>query len=185
MSHQKYINPLEEITNSLEKGAKLRLADVERWNPPYCGDIGLAIQANGTWTYQNSPIHRLALVKLFSSVLYREKNGRTYLVTPHEKVDVAVVDAAFIAEEMQVQGKGRQQRLIFRTNVDDIVRAGPEHPLRFQVEPNTGAIKPYLLIRHRLEALVTRSVTLEILNLIEDIKDPGVWSEGFFYKIPA
>ena len=110
-------------------------APVEKWNPPYCGDIGMKIRADGVWIYGGTPIGRMPLVKLFAGVLRKDADGKHYLVTPVEKVDVDVADAPFLAVEMEVQGSGREQSLIFRTNVDDIVTAGPEHPLRFAVEP--------------------------------------------------
>ncbi len=100
-------------------------APVETWNPPYCGDIGMKIRADGVWFYAGTPIGRMALVKLFASVLRKDADGRHYLVTPAEKVDVEVADAPFLAVEMEVRGSGRDQSLVFRTNVDDIVTAGP------------------------------------------------------------
>src|SRR3984893_1810933 len=84
-----------------------RLAPVEAWHPPYCGDIGLKIRADGVWLYRESPIARLPLVKLFAGVLRRDADGKHYLVTPAEKVDVAVEDAPFMAVEMEVRGCGR------------------------------------------------------------------------------
>ena len=108
-----------------------RPAPVENWHPPYCGDIGLKIRRDGTWLYRDSPIRRPALVKLFAGVLRKDEDARTYLVTPAEKVDVEVEDAPFLAVEMEASGAGREQQLVFRTNVDDVVACGPEHPLRF------------------------------------------------------
>ena len=134
---------------------------VERWDPPYCGDIGLKICADGIWVYRDRPIRREGLIKLFASVLSKDVDGRTYLVTPAEKVDVEVEDAPFLAVEMEVHGSGTGQELIFRTNVDDIVRCGPEHPLRFSVQERSGGLKPYLHVRGRLEALVTRALRSE------------------------
>jgi hypothetical protein len=140
---------------------------VERWNPPYCGDIGMAIKGDGTWFYQGSPIGRIALVKLFASVLRKDEDGRHYLVTPVEKVDVAVADAPFRAVEMEVRDPGPGQTLVFRTNVDDIVACGPEHALRFSAEPSSGGLKPYLHVRGRLEALVTRALYYDLVELAE------------------
>jgi hypothetical protein len=147
-------------------------APVERWNPPYCGDIGLAILGDGTWTYRGSAITRPALVKMFARVLRRDEDGRHYLVTPAEKVDVAVADAPFLAVEMEVgDAPGAGQQLMFRTNVDDIVTAGPLHPLRFAIEPRTGGLKPYILVRGRLEARLTRALTIDLVALAEDDGD--------------
>jgi uncharacterized protein len=165
-------------------------APVEKWNPPYCGDIGMKIRADGVWFYQGSPIGRAALVKLFAGVLRKDADGKHYLVTPAEKVDVSVEDAPFLAVEMEVRGSGRAQSLTFRTNVDDIVTAGPEHPLRFAVEPGSQGLKPYLLVRGRLEALVTRALYYDLVELAvdhgtDDGRRLGLWSEGVFFPMPA
>jgi hypothetical protein len=161
-------------------------APVERWNPPYCGDIGLRIRSDGGWLYRGSPIGRPALVKLFASVLRRDADGRHYLVTPAEKIDVAVDDAPLLAVEMEARGSGPAQTLIFRTNVDDIVTAGPDHPLRFATEPDTGGLKPYLLVRGRLEALLTRALSYDLVELAseEEGRGLGVWSGGAFFPLP-
>lgn len=162
-------------------------APVDKWHPPYCGDIGMKIRADGVWIYGGSPIGRLPLVKLFAGVLRKDADGKHYLVTPVEKVDVGVEDAPFLAVEMEVQGSGREQRLVFRTNVDDIVTAGTEHPLRFSVDAAGGGLKPYLLVRGRLEALVTRALYYDLVELA--VTDPergfGLWSGGNFFVMAA
>jgi hypothetical protein len=161
-------------------------APVERWNPPYCGDIGMRIRSDGVWFYQGSLIGRAPLVKLFAGVLRKDADGKHYLVTPAEKVDVAVEDAPFLAVEMEVRGSRRAQSLVFRTNVDDIVIAGPEHPLRFFVEEKSQGLKPYLLVRGRLEALVTRALYYDLVELaVDDGKGLGLWSGGAFFPMPA
>jgi hypothetical protein len=127
------------------------------------------------------------MVKLFSRILRKDADGRVYLVTPVEKVDVAVEDAPFLAVELQVTGEGREQSLLFRTNVDDIVPCGPDHALRFvEGEPDHG-LKPYVHIRGRLEALVTRQLVYDLVALAEDGPDgrPGVWSGGAFFPLPG
>ena len=115
-------------------------------------------------------------------MLRRDDDGRHYLVTPVEKIDVDVADAPFLAVEMQVEGRGRDQVLIFRTNVDDIVRCGTDHRLAFVEEPASGGLKPYLRVRGRLDALVTRSVYYDLVELAESDPDGGetlfVWSDG-------
>jgi hypothetical protein len=163
---------------------------VEAWNPPYCGDVGLAIRADGVWEYRGSPIGRPSLVKLFASVLFKDADGRHYLVTPAEKVDVAVADAPFLAVEMEVSAAGRAQELIFRTNVDDIVTVDAEHPLRFAIDAGTGGFKPYLGVRGRLEALVTRPLAWDLAELALAGAEaaalrPGVWSRGVFFALPG
>jgi uncharacterized protein len=162
---------------------------VELWNPPYCGDIGMSIRRDGTWFYQGSPIGRVALVKLFASVLRKDEDGKTYLVTPAEKVDVVVEDAPFLAVEMARQGGGQSQTLTFRTNVDDIVIVDEAHPLRFEVEEPDGGLKPYVRVRGRLEALVTRSVYADLVALAEPKEGQGestavgIWSAGIWWKM--
>jgi hypothetical protein len=167
-----------------------RPAPVETWHPPYCGDIGLKICRDGTWLYSGSPIRRPALVKLFAGVLRKDTDGRTYLVTPAEMVDVEVEDAPFLAVEMAVEGNARRQQLVFRTNVDDVVACGPEHPLRFAEQQPGGGLKPYLLVRGRLEALLTRTLVHDLVALAveeqhEGRATAGVWSGGTFFPFAA
>ncbi|TWG97134.1 hypothetical protein L598_002200000180 [Mesorhizobium sp. J18] len=148
-------------------------APVERWNPPFCGDLDMEIKADGTWFYLGTPIGRMPLVQLFSSVLRKDEDGRTYLVTPVEKVGIRVEDAPFVAVEMAVEGKGCEQKLTFRTNVGDVVEAGPDHPIRFVDKEGTDGLKPYLHVRGRLEALVARSVMYELVEIGEEIEVDG------------
>jgi uncharacterized protein len=164
------------------------LPPVERWNPAFCGDIDMEIRADGTWFYLGTPIGRMPLVQLFSTVLRKDADGRTYLVTPVEKVGIRVVDAPFIAVEMDVSGAGDGRVITFRTNVGDLVEAGPNNPLRFVDEDETGGLKPYVLVRGRLEALVARPVMYELVEHGEEIDIRGktmfaVRSKGEVYPI--
>ena len=163
-------------------------APVERWNPDFCGDLDMEIKQDGTWFYLGTPIGRMPLVQLFSTVLRKDEDGRTYLVTPVERVGIRVVDAPFIAVEMDVSGAGAEQTITFRTNVGDVVEAGPGHPLRFVDEDETGGLKPYVLVRGRLEALVARPVMYELVEHGEEIDIDGkamfaVRSKGEIYPI--
>jgi len=164
---------------------------VHLWNPPYCGDIGMRIAGDGTWFYAGSPIGRKPLVALFASVLRKDDDGRTYLVTPIEKVLVTVEDAPFMAVEMTVSGTGRGQELALRTNVDEWVTAGSDHPLRFGRDSRTGGPKPYILVRGRLEALFTRPLYYDVvamagIELVDGVEQFGIWSGGkFFAMAPA
>lgn len=144
------------------------LPPVEHWNPPYCGDIDMEIRTDGTWFYMGTPIGRPALVRLFSTVLRGDEDGKIYLVTPVEKIGIRVIDAPFLAVEMTVTEEEEGQVLIFRTNVGDVVRAGPDNPLRFVTTGETDQLKPYILVRGRLEALVNRAVTYDLLALGEE-----------------
>jgi len=169
-------------------GAARRRAPVERWEPAYCADLDLRIAADGTWFHDGSPIRREPLVRLFASVLRREPDGRHVLVTPAEKVGIVVEDAPFLAVEMHAAAAGAERVLTFRTNVGDVVAAGPEHPLRFAVDADTGGLKPYILVRGRLEARATRAVAQELAALAEVAPGDGgawygVWSGGAFFPI--
>ena len=149
-------------------------APVERWNPDFCGDLDMEIAADGTWFYMGTPIGRQPLVRLFSSVLRKDEDGRTYLVTPVEKVGIRVEDAPFIAVETDIAGEGSAQAVTFRTNVGDVVEAGPDHPVRFVEERGTEGLKPYVHVRGRLEALVARPVMYELVEAGEEMEIDGV-----------
>ncbi|MGH7156294.1 MAG: DUF1285 domain-containing protein, partial [Acetobacteraceae bacterium] len=114
--------------------------------PVDCGNLDMRIALDGTWHYRGSPIGRLPLVKLFASVLRREADGGYWLVTPAERGAIEVEDAPFLAVALTAEGEGRQQRLIFRTNLDDIVTAGPDHPLRVETAAD-GEPAPYIVVR--------------------------------------
>ena len=160
---------------SEQKGAgKTGLPPVEKWNPPFCGDIDMEIRADGTWYYMGPPIGRAPLVRLFSTVLRKDEDGRTYLVTPVEKVGIRIADAPFLAVEMQVTLREGRQILTFRTNVGDVVEAGAEHPIRFAISGDNRELKPYLLVRGRLEALVSRAVMYDLVELGETMVVDGV-----------
>ena len=150
------------------------LPPVENWHPDYCGELDIVIKRDGTWFYMGTPIGRAPLVRLFSTVLRKDEDEKTYLVTPVEKILISVEDAPFVAVELNCQGEGEQQVLTFRTNVGDVVEAGPNNPLRFEIVDENQGVKPYLLVRGRLEALVNRAVMYELIALGEEIKIDGV-----------
>jgi hypothetical protein len=158
---------LARLTEALGSDSKRKgPPPVERWNPAYCGELDMRIAADGTWHYMGSPINRPALVKLFSTVL-RKDPERYVLVTPVERVGIVVEDAPFLAVEMAVEGEGENRQIAFRTNVDDLVQVGPDHPLRFEQDAN-GGIKPYVKVRGELWALVTRSLALDLVAMGEE-----------------
>ena len=145
-------------------GGKQSLPPVERWEPQFCGDLDMEIRADGTWFYMGTPIGREPLVRLFSTVLRKDEDGKTYLVTPVEKVGIRVEDAHFIAVEMSVTEDAGESVLTFRTNVGDVVEAGPEHRLRFEIAGENHELKPYLAVRGRLEAMVSRAVMYDLVE---------------------
>lgn len=183
--------PPETIAGlSLDRLAALaaggRLPPVDDWNPEHCGDSGMRILADGSWLHEGSPIGRAALVRLFSTILRREPDGGFVLVTPAEKLSIAVEDAPFVAIELTSEGAGDKRRLGFRTNVGDVIVAGPEH--RLTIEDRGHGPHPYLRVRGRLDALVARPVYYELAELALDAAPDGdgaigVWSDGAFFAL--
>jgi len=162
---------------------KAGLPPVHLWNPEFCGDIDMHIKRDGSWDYMGSSISRPAMVRLFSTILRHDDDGKYYLVTPVEKVGIRVDDAPFVAVELRVAGEGRAQILHFRTNVDDVVVLDKAHPLRLEFAAD-GEPSPYILVRDRLEALITRSVYYELAEMVEEIDGQyGVWSSGLFFAL--
>ena len=178
-------NTLQEILKAI-KGKKL--PPVHLWNPDFCGDMDMRIARDGAWYYMGTPIGRLAMVKLFSTVLRHDQDGKYYLVTPVEKLGIKVDDAPFVAVEMVQNGQGREQTLSFRTNVDDWVIADHDHPIRVETDPKTQQPSPYILVRDNLEALINRPVFYQLVEIAEPTKDQGrtrlsVWSSGQRFDI--
>ncbi|OYY68444.1 DUF1285 domain-containing protein [Sphingomonas sp. 28-63-12] len=160
-----------------------KLPPVASWNPSHCGDSEMRIARDGTWFHQGSPIGRQAMVRLFSTILRREPDGSYVLVTPGEKLDIAVEDAPFIAVELKVEGTGAAMNLALRLNTGDIVSVDADHGLRF-TDGATGP-RPYVHVRAGLEALVVRSVYYELvaLALAGDHDPVGLWSNGTFFAL--
>lgn len=160
-------------------------------------DEGYAIRIDreGVWHYHGSPIGRIALARLFSTVLRRDEAGDYWLITPAERGRITVEDAPFVAVSVEIQGQGRDQNLVFRTNLDHVVTAGPDHPIRVQMNPATGEPRPYVLVRGagengRLEARIARSVFYELVERGDIVQDGGqevlgVWSGGEFFRLGA
>jgi hypothetical protein len=190
MANERRTGALEGLASTARKESRKGPPPVHLWNPPFCGDLDMRIATDGTWFYMKTPIGRPALVKLFASVLKRE-DGKYFLVTPVEKCGIAVDDAPFLAVEMKVEQGERGRVLNFRTNVDDWVSCGPGHGLRFEPEPDTGGLKPYLHVRRDLWAKVTRTLFYDLVELGEerDVSGEqmfGVSSGGeFFVMAPA
>jgi hypothetical protein len=160
-----------------------RLPPVDRWNPERCGHSGMRIARDGTWYHDGRPIRRPAMVRLFSTVLRREPDGRHLLVTPVEKLEIDVEATAFRAVEMETQGAGKQRRIAFRLDSGDAVILGPHHPLRVVAEEYGPS--PRILVRHGLEAELARPVYYELAEIaIAEGNDPlGLWSDGAFFAL--
>ena len=161
--------------------------------PIECGDLPFLIRRDGTWLYRGSPIERKELVCLFASVLRRDADGAWWLQTPAERGRIEVEDAPFIAVELEWTGDGRRQKLSFRTNTDQVITAGPDHPIRVSHDLLTCEPTPYILLRdgdgtHNIEARVNRAVYYELVALaVPEYVGPhlmlGVWSSGLFFPL--
>jgi hypothetical protein len=161
--------------------------------PVDCGDLPFVIKRDGTWMYRGSPINRKELVCLFSSVLKRAVDGGFFLETPAERGRIEVEDAPFVAVELTWSGIGQDQVLTFRTNIDQVITAGPEHPIRVAHDILTCEPTPYLQVRagqgdRPVEARIGRAVYYELVALAETEtvlgrQMLGVWSRGHFFPL--
>ena len=155
---------LDEVAEHL---AQHKLPPVDQWHPERSGAIDIVIKADGRWFHEGGEIKRPAMVKLFSTILRRESDGSTVLVTPAERLTLEVEDLPFRAVEMKSEGAGENRKLIFRLNTDDLVIAGPQHPLSFGKDADTP--DPRLHVRgpigQGLEARIDRALYYEIVEL--------------------
>ncbi len=166
------------------KSVKRRgLPPVHLWNPPFCGDLDIRIAKDGSWSYLGSPINRFELVKLFSSILKKE-DGKYFLVTPVEKVGITVEDAPFVAVDFDNTNESGVQVLTFTTQVGDRAAAGPDHPIRIVIDPETNEPSLYILMRANLEARVDRKSFYRLVDIGTDHDGWfGVWSGGVFFPL--
>ena len=139
----------------------------------FCGDLDIRIAADGTWYHEGGPIRRMPLVRLFASVLTRDDAGDYWLITPVERARIKVDDAPFLAVELRAEGEGAEQRLSFRTNLDDWVTADADHPIVVRARAGRDDRAPYLLVRDRLEARLTRPVYYELVDRAVERTDRG------------
>ncbi|ALO46476.1 DUF1285 domain-containing protein [Pseudohongiella spirulinae] len=139
-------------------------APVHLWDPPYCGEMDMRIAADGRWYHEGSPIGRLRMVQLFSSILRLDDDGHYYLVTPVEKVRIRVDDCPFVAQVLDVIEDDGQQVLRFTLNTEETVDAGPDHPLEVDVT-DEGEPHPVIEVRRGLKALISRSVFYQLVEL--------------------
>ncbi|QXT39577.1 DUF1285 domain-containing protein [Gymnodinialimonas ceratoperidinii] len=159
-----------------------KLPPVHLWNPEFCGDLDMEIRRDGTWFYEGTPIGRKRLVRLFSTIL-KVEDGKYYLVTPVEKVGIRVVDAPFVATDIEQTDGG----IRFTTNVGDTVIAGADHAIRVERDAD-GEPSPYVHIRAGLEALIDRKSFYRLVDMgeahrVEGEDMFGVWSDDTFFPI--
>ena len=176
-----------ETIYSFSKSNKKSLPPIEKWNPPFCGDIDMTISKSGKWYYMGSEIKRPAMVKLFSGILRLESDNSYYLVTPVEKVRIQVEDAPFVAVAITKEQSEGINTVTFRTNLNDEIVLSKENPLSIEIKKNDEP-SPYITVRNNLRALISRSVFYELVDLAETIPIDGVpylaiKSKGEIFKI--
>ena len=164
-----------------------RLAYNTNWNPAYCGESQMRIARDGRWYHQGGLIKRPALVQLFSRLLRRE-GERYFLVTPVEKLSIAVDDAPFVSFNIDVHGQGSEQAIYVTTNLGDTVLVSPEHPLWVEVDPHTQEPSPYVSIGDNLTVLLRRNDFYQLADYAQErVVDGqlvlGVISQGDFYTL--
>ena len=157
------------------------------------GDLPFLIKRDGSWLYKGSVISRKPMVCLFATVLTRDEAGRYMLETPGERGRIEVEDVPFLAVELEWSGSGKSQELCFRTNVDQCIMAGAEHPIRIAHDLLSCEPTPYLHIRdgkgnYPIEARINRATYYELAALaeteiVQGRKMLGVWSAGVFFPL--
>lgn len=169
---------LEQIAEAV---AARRLPPVESWRPAETGESHMRIAADGSWWHEGSRITRPAMVRAFASLLMRDAEGRHWLLTPRQKLAIEVEDAAFLA----VDCVEREGALAFRLNTDEIVLAGPDHPLASRGSAEAPAV--YLAVRNGCEARLDRSTWMQLAEIALAQGDGGtVTSQGAsFPLVPA
>ena len=162
-----------ETIYSFSKSNKKSLPPIEKWNPPFCGDIDMTISKSGKWYYMGSEIKRPAMVKLFSGILRLESDNSYYLVTPVEKVRIQVEDAPFVAVAITKEQSEGMNTVTFRTNLNDEIVLSKENPLSIEIKKNDEP-SPYITVRKNIRGLISRSVFYELVDLAETIPIDGV-----------
>ena len=185
-------------SNSSHEGKAFSLADlmkaladtkdgerpVEKWNPENCGQMDMVIKSDGSWWHDGTRITRQPLVELFASILRKDDDGKTYLVTPVEKIEITVERAHFIATRVDVEGDGPTQRVFFKTNMNEAVEAGPNAPIRVETDPKTMEPAPFVRVRGRLEAAMARPVFYELVDYAVEVDGQlGVYASGEFFPL--
>ena len=156
-----------ETVYGFSKSGKKGLPPVDKWNPPFCGDIDLKILRDGRWMYMGTEIKRPAMVRLFSTILRLEPDGEYYLVTPVEKVRIQVEDTPFLIVSMDKLKKENKTSLIFYTSLKDEIILTKKNPISIEVNDKNEP-SPYILVRNNLRGLISRSVYYELIEYAQE-----------------
>ena len=180
--------PIDRLLARIESNNSFDAAPAWDFDPNNCESIDIKIVRDGTWFHEGRPIKRKNMSRLFSTVLRRSDDGRFFLITPTEQFQITVEDAPFTAVELEVDGIGGDQTLIFRTNLDHLIVAGQNHPIRVDRDAVTGEPKPYIVVRDELEALILRPQFYQLVDIAEERKVGsktifGVWSATQYFEL--
>ena len=156
-----------ETVYGFSKSGKKGLPPVDKWNPPFCGDIDLKILRDGRWMYMGTEIRRPAMVRLFSTILRLDTDGEYYLVTPVEKVRIQVEDTPFLIVSMDKLKKENKTSLIFYTSLKDEIILTKKNPISIEVNDKNEP-SPYILVRNNLRGLISRSVYYELIEYAQE-----------------
>ena len=156
-----------ETIYGFSKSGKKGLPPVDKWNPPFCGDIDLKILRDGRWMYMGTEIKRPAMVRLFSTILRLDSDGEYYLVTPVEKVRIQVEDTPFLIVSMDKLKKENKTSLIFYTSLQDEIILTKKNPISIEVNDKNEP-SPYILVRNNLRGLISRSVYYELIEYAQE-----------------
>ena len=176
-----------ETVYGFSKSGKKGLPPVDKWNPPFCGDIDLKILRDGRWMYMGTEIKRPAMVRLFSTILRLDSDGEYYLVTPVEKVRIQVEDTPFLIVSMDKLKKENKTSLIFYTSLQDEIILTKKNPISIEVNDKNEP-SPYILVRNNLRGLISRSVYYELIEyaqerIIEDKNFLTIESNNEIFKM--
>lgn len=176
-----YEPPPDLAALSLAEVAELvtarKLPLVSQWAPEAIDDSEMRIAADGRWFHQGGEIRRPAMVRAFASLVMRDGDGQHWLVTPSQKLSIEVEDAAFIAIDVKQDGGS----IVFHLNTDDLVIAGPEHPIRAEGDQDTPAL--YVEVRNGTRARLNRSTYAQLVEIALERDDLSVASQGMRFPL--
>lgn len=176
-------NKLDALAGSLPTDNSAPRAD---WNPPLSGHLDMRIDRDGNWHYQNEPMVREALVRLFAGILRLEENTY-YLVTPAEKYSIDVEAEPFVSRQLEIRTPGPHQQVIVTSNIGDEVVLGPKHPLCFR-SAGTNEPVPCVHVRDGLYMLLQRNHFYQLVEAALEQADngdtmPGILSCGMLFAL--
>jgi len=163
--YSKAMSELDQLLSDIESAESISMAR-KNWQPKHQGSIDIRIAVDGTWYHEGRAFQRAALIKLFATVLHREDKNY-FLLTPVEKLSIQVDDAPFVATIVEQISDGGHTALVFTTNLGDRIVADDQHPIRVEIDPQSGEPRPYIHFRDGLEALISRNAFFELANLAE------------------